>query len=628
MTINASHSRTNVGDLRPSQIMFTYGIGAIVDLPYLSAIVMGTDDWVVDPSVSPPITEDRLLQAVQWSLGASVQELKVPPSAGDSMSLANPFSPQALTGMPVATFPRWMLCPRCQRLAALSSGLFRLKPMPYRPEYTRYFHANCQQAKEPPVVPARFLVACPEGHLDDFPWIDFAHKGAPCNQPLLRLIEYGPSGEARELEVRCDSCNARRRMSEAFGEHGKLSMPQCRGRRPHLRDFEEDGCSQQVRAMLLGTSNLWFPEVLTTMAIPMASLRIDQLVEEHWSTLQAAQNQQNIELLHLAGVLGDFAGYSPAEIWTAVVRRRDQGDQDDDADPTDLKTPEWQIFSQPDTHPGGTDLRLRQVDVPSGLERYLDKVVVVERLREVRALIGFTRIDAPGEFDEGPPTAGGMRVSISRQAPTWVPASDVRGEGIFIQFREEVIQRWLEQTEIHKRQEQFHESHRRWRQVRRIEPIGEGFPGLRYVLLHSFSHALMRRLSLECGYSAASVRERIYSRNPNQYPERPDPMAGILIYTAAPDSEGTLGGLAALGEPEELGRHIKAALLDAQMCASDPLCAEHSPSRQGMTLHAAACHACLFSPETSCERGNRYLDRSVISMTVETAARAFFETVS
>ena len=270
------------------------------------------------------------------------------------------------------------------------------------------------------------------------------------------------------------------------------------------------------------------------------------------------------------------------------------------------------------------DLQLKQVEVPVGLSNAIDKVVIVERLREVRAAIGFTRIDAPGELEDGQPTVGGIRAPMSRQAPTWVPATDIRGEGIFIQFREDALQAWLNQESSRRFNDEFFESHCRWRETRHIEPVGDGYPGLRYVLLHSFSHALMRRLTMECGYSAASVRERIYSREPHHHPDHLEPMAGVLIYTAAPDSEGTLGGLAALGEPDQLGRHIRTALADARICASDPLCAEHAPSMRGMTLHAAACHACLFAPETSCERGNRYLDRSVLADTVGDVRRAFF----
>jgi hypothetical protein len=152
---------------------------------------------------------------------------------------------------------------------------------------------------------------------------------------------------------------------------------------------------------------------------------------------------------------------------------------------------------------------------------------------------------------------------------------------------------------------------------------GANYPGVRYVLLHTLSHALMRQIALKCGYTAESIRERIYALPPEH---AEGPMAGILLYTAAPDSEGTLGGLVRLGEPAELGRHLAGALEQVKRCSSDPLCAEHTPLTEPRNLHGAACHACLFASETSCERGNRYLDRSVLVPTVERAKHglAFF----
>lgn len=205
---------------------------------------------------------------------------------------------------------------------------------------------------------------------------------------------------------------------------------------------------------------------------------------------------------------------------------------------------------------------------------------------------------------------GGMRRAV-----------EVRGEGIFLQFSEEALQQWLAQPAAHALDKEFQQSHTRGRCASAIDRPDEGYPGLRYVLLHSFAHALMRRLALEAGYSAASIRERIYSRSPA---EAHGPMAGVPLYTAASDSEGTLGGLVKQGEPETLARHIATALEDVGLCASDPTCAEHLPSQDGITLHAAACHACLFVPETSCERGNRNLDRSVLVDTFVQQRFAFF----
>jgi hypothetical protein len=296
--------------------------------------------------------------------------------------------------------------------------------------------------------------------------------------------------------------------------------------------------------------------------------------------------------------------------------------QDEAQGAPDLKLPEWQVLSRPDPARNTADFHLTVGAPPPGYERTFSKIVLAERLREVRAVVGFTRIISPGDFDEGDTQQADRRAPHSRKAPKWVPATEVHGEGIFFELREELLLDWTREALQEQREALFLESHRRWRHYRRLPEPDAGFPGIRYVLLHSFAHALMRQLSLECGYAAASIRERIYSREPEQ---DGGPMAGVLIYTAAPDSEGTLGGLVSLGQPEALARHLGQALEQIRLCASDPLCAEHAPSLDGLTLHAAACHACLFAPETSCERGNRYLDRAVLVRTVAGGRSALFQ---
>jgi hypothetical protein len=171
-------------------------------------------------------------------------------------------------------------------------------------------------------------------------------------------------------------------------------------------------------------------------------------------------------------------------------------------------------------------------------------------------------------------------------------------------------------VEASDRLDELFAGHMAWR-ARRGLPPPEGFPGSRYVLLHTFSHLLMREFALEAGYGAASIRERLYAR------AGLEPMAGVLLYTAATDSEGTLGGLCSLGEPAVLAGMIERALEQAGLCTADPLCAEHDPAADSST-HGAACHACLFASETSCERGNRYLDRAVLVDTLATAGVGYF----
>lgn len=615
--------RPIVGEIRPSQLLYTYGVGAIIDLPDFSVIVAGIDDWPVQPSVVREITEERLLAAVR-NVGPlrEVQRFLAPPVDTDSANPWDPFSQIAPVGVPVATFPRWMVCPACRLLASIDSGLFKLPPPRRYNTQHRYVHENCNVARQPVAVPARFVVACEKGHLDDFPWVEYVHGVAgSCGAPLLRLFEYGPSGEARDLVVRCEHCKAERRLAEAFGRQNRHRLPNCLGRRPHLRDYDPAGCDRPIHPLVLGASNAWFARVLSSIAIPGATTRIDQLVAEHWADLDPIESPVILTAFRRTPMLAAFSMYGDEALMQAIQRHRTPTPSSDD--PNDLRLPEWRVFTQFDQRRNTDDFRLRPVATPTRYAHIFEQVVLVERLREVQALTGFTRIDAPGEALEMEDEGEQIRTiaPLSRQPAQWLPAIEVFGEGVFLQLREEVIRTWLERPTSIQRARAFHDAHRRWCQVRAIDPDERPDPGMRYVLLHSFTHALMRQMAMEAGYTAASIRERIYAREAG---EIGGPMAGILLYTAASDSEGTLGGLVKLGEPETLERHILAALENAALCASDPTCAEHGPSDDAMSLHAAACHACLFAPETSCEKGNRYLDRSVLVETFAQADLAFF----
>jgi len=613
--------RERVGEVRQSQLLYTFGVGAVVDLPCLSVLVMGIEDWPVGDL--RPMVEERLLLAVRQQLGRQMERLCLPPLSPESAGgIRNPFDDKASVGVPVAPFPRWMRCPSCNLLAPLSSGLFELKTNAFRPDQSRYVHVNCQKRGKPPtVLPARFLVACEHGHLDDFPWVHFVHRGEPGCGGALRLDESGVSGEARDVLAICTGCGKTRRMAEAFGEEGRKHLPACRGRRPHLRDFAEDGCKETPHTILLGASNSWFPMTMSALSIPTAAGKLDQLVEEDWAVLEKATSLDVLKAFRAIGQVQALAEFSDEEVWKAIEKKRATFAGDAPAEPVDVKAVEWQAFSEPSTARTARDFRLTEVDPPDGFGGAVSRVVLVERLREVRALVGFTRIGSPGDFTDLAELPEENRGALSRNPPRWVPASEVRGEGIFLHLDEKTVRAWERGERAVEREGELAEAHRRWRAVRRIQNPTAGFPGVRYVLLHTLAHALIRQLAVECGYTAASIRERIYARPPEA---EGGPMAGLLLYTAASDSEGTLGGLVDLGRPENLGRHLVAALARAGFCSSDPLCAEHHPHRDGVTLHGAACHACMFLPETSCERGNRYLDRTLLVPTFEREEGAFF----
>jgi hypothetical protein len=612
-----------VGELRPSQLLWAFGCGAVVDLPQLSVVVMGLDHW--DPTNSVPVGEERLLSAVRRTLGPQVARLLGAPTRRTEGPY-NPYTPEARIGVPVSPFPRWLRCPMCGRMGEVGSGLFELKADLHRPDRTKFVHSNCSKARgaPPSAVAARFLVACRDGHLDAFPWHYFVHGGpSDCPGPL-KFFEQGASLQTENLWVSCERCNMARSMVDAFGDRGRKLMPQCRGRHPHIGRSDE-GCEARLRPVLLGASNSWFPVTMSVLAIPTQASRVLQIVRDKWDLLKGITSREVlpvlIEALANGGLLPGIGAYSHDEIWRAIedVRAGDNGNNDA---PVDLKRPEYDALSSPNPPQNWPDFMVTRVEAPDPYKKEIDYVVLGERLREVNALIGFTRVEPPeeGRTDGQAPE----RAPLSRGQPTWVPATEVRGEGIFLRFNSARLADWMKRPAVIERQTSLMKGHRAYRAARKILPTDANFPGIVYVLLHSFAHVFIRELALESGYSAASVRERIYATGYGDAPE----MAGILVYTAAPDSEGTLGGLVELGRPQNLGALIEQALERTRICASDPLCAEHVPTASDRSLHGAACHACSFVAETSCEAGNRYLDRSLLVPTLAGGDLAFFEVKS
>ena len=607
-----------VGEVRTSQVLWTYGPGALIDLPSLSVVTMGIDRWEKDRCIQ--IEEARLLSAVRNVLGPQIESLRMPPFRQSED--IDPYSAEALIGVPVKPFPRWLRCVKCGLLSEFDLGLFKLKENRYRPENTRFVHEACKgsrgnlPAKDADAVPARFLLACRNAHLDDFPWHYFVHSGPSSCKGTLRFFESGASLQTENLWVKCDECGASRNMAHAFGKSGRKNLPRCRGRHPHL-DRYDGGCEERARAVLLGATNSWFPITLSALAIPLGRDPVLQLVRDGWDYFADAGSEAEVALiantLRKTGALPGIDKHSPAAICAAIEAVR-AGEKQSRVSEADIKGPEWDVLIDPSPPTDWPHFLSKPVAAPKGFETRISGVLLLERLREVNALLGFTRVEAPEESadpDERPPMA-----DLCAEAATWVPAGQVHGEGIFLRFDEEALRNWEERDSVRTRNAKLISGHRGWRNSRKLDP-DDAYPGARYVLLHTVAHLLIRELALECGYNAAGIRERIYADTGSE-------QAGILVYTAAAGSDGTLGGLVNLGEPESLGRLLAQALSRAGICSSDPLCAEHEPDKD-RSLHAASCHACSFVSETSCERGNRYIDRAFVIPTLDVAAAAFFD---
>jgi hypothetical protein len=364
-----------------------------------------------------------------------------------------------------------------------------------------------------------------------------------------------------------------------------------------------------------GASNLYFPVIESALSIPPWSDTLQEALGVYWSDIVDTKPEDRAEFIRILASAGlktvlDDLNLTPGEL-ASIIEERLGLFQDESL--LDIRQEEYRQFIS------GADMQrreerefeVRNVRVPSQLRVFFSHIVRVVRLREVRAIRGFTRINPPG--DEDSPDI----VSLSADPLEWLPAIEVRGEGIFLAFNPDTLQGWEQQDEVRNRAQKIDEAlsfewEQRYGDVERSKRISA-----RFILVHTFAHALMRQLTLECGYSSAALRERLYVSF-----DKGD-MAGVLIYTATSDSDGTLGGLQRQGEPERIERSVIGAIQAMEWCSSDPLCIEDlMAGADGLSL--AACHSCVLAPETACEEFNRFLDRAFLVGRPSNAENGYF----
>ena len=624
-------NRAKVGSARPSSLLYTYGPGAIMDLPSFSVMPAGLDDW--EPiwkrrEVVPTILEPRLLNVVRLHLGPQVDALRPFPWQPKKGSMSTEGSD---LGLPARVFPQWFRCTGCDYLGPLTRFTYT-NTHPFRPDLAQFTHKPCPgrggrgRRDGSPAVPAQHLLTCTNGHLDEFPYTLWVHRGTKCpnaESPDLKMRDANV-GKSVGSTIICQACSATRGMAEAQGSKGREKLPQtCRGRHPHLGAFFP-GCESRPTLIMMGASNLWFPSTQSIIVMPRTDAEKKEALADHLRVElgidQITQFGGQIPVIRaLAAARNiDVAGLSDADIAAAVAEvlappESDEAREERRAnwDPTELLIPEWRYLQKPALFPeqkNNTGLMVTEMQRSNELDSRIVRVVGVNRMKRVNAVLGFTRLD---EMDRVNDVASRL-VDLTRNGkPTWVPATEDRGEGIFLQFDLDAVAKWerkIETTPLWDAHRGTHQRNfaRRFSETAKIVDPDTRLPGPRYWLVHTLSHILIREMAMYSGYGAASLTERIYAWD--EAPQR-DAAAGLLICTTASDSEGTLGGLVALSAPTRLQDIVLSALRRAARCSSDPVCAMRTPSDPENFLHGAACHTCCFVSETSCEKANRFLDR-------------------
>jgi len=494
-------------------------------------------------------------------------------------------------GIAVRRFPVVQVCPECYLLT------------------TSYYCEECSTEERMIYTrPPRLIAACEDGHIQDFPWKIWARCDCDDGKERLRLQPITGSGTRNsDLEVKCDRCGNSNDLRGTLGpiKIGKDKYYKCMGNRPWL-GLKKEGCDKILRGLMRGSSNVYFPDTESAISIPPFTEKAYREIEKHKGPLSNFYEDGNLTDDIIKGFFKDYIerdNYDVSDIRQAIEEYFGY------SAPSSLKYEEWKVLVK------GWELREKEqfqsteIKIGEKLDRFFDQIVKVDKLREVLALKGFYRVK-PGRLDEESTDIiidnwEGKRnlvefgpIPKDKRDLKWLPGVEHLGEGIFFRFDSERLNRWENDEKVKKRTENIFTQADDYLN-KKVEPEP------RTILIHSFSHQMLKLIALDCGYPIASLKERLYISSD----EEEHQMSGVLIYTSSPDSEGTLGGLISQAKKETLKQRIGDLKNVVSVCSQDPLCKTHDPSKTG-DAWGASCHSCLQVPETSCEGlQNKLLDR-------------------
>ena len=559
-------------EIRLSQLIQTFGPGSIVDLPDASVMIMGLDSWPIafGNQSMRQISEPRLVKYLtkllsntedgsSWLKEGVTLSLFEPPLNGDTTLGRTP------PKVPAVKYPRWEVVTDQADTS--------------KQELRRFRSGDKPKAKKGQVIsPVRWVAACSKGHIDDIDWRYFVHRGGSCQQTMY-MQDRGAAGDPQYITVLCD-CGASRQLSELFTEN---ALGSCKGYRPWIEGYEATSCPETQRPMTRGAINNYYSQVLKLIALPAGQNDVERRVSEYLPAFEEVQTEQE-------ALSQDVENPKVEEFSILASGKKTIGENKLSArlHAETLDDDEWRDDTLADTS-------------------FIKSLVKVHRLCEVSCLYGFTRIEpAPSPFDE---VQEDITLEVQGQSladkVSWLPAMEQFGEGLFFNFDIALIRDKVKSLGAGNSLEDLKGRYDEWyqRDVIRRKP----FPGYEYVFVHSLSHLLIEQISLDAGYPSTALSERIYALQSDGSSKTTK--LGLLLYAAGGGSQGTLGGL--LEQAKNIPLTIKRGIARNTVCGNDPICTSGSKSLTSDIdmINGAACHGCLFTAETSCERRNTLLDR-------------------
>ena len=574
-----------LGELRPNQFITSFGPGAISDAVNDSVTVLDLDYWKPKKNRGQKIKDSRL--ASYLKVNAFYH-----PKTGTK------------TDIPVVSFPYYHVCSdkKCGCLFSIK------KPGNFNSEEYTKMHGIVKCPKcEKQAYPARLITICKAGHMDDFPWNWWVHKGESSCDGDLKLVSSGKTASLAELIVECPKCGAKRSLYGATTTQSMVGY-KCTGhfpQRPLFKNIKD--CTAEISFSQRGASNVYFSVTRSALSLPEWTSGIMDAIAEYRDLIEEYSE--------------DFGEAGITKVYEKYFKEKWSRDDFDKAlaksraeikDMIEIKEQEYKtIINHKTVEKQNSDLYFKAEDevVSEMLKPYFSRVIKVHRLREVMALLGHTRLFSPEQDVEDTSKIVNLNPDSKNR---WLPAVEIHGEGIFIELNKENVKKWLSNEQVKNRSDLYRKYYAEYCHERGWEEFQD--KNGEYVLLHTLAHLLIKQMALSSGYASASIKERIYSN---------EDMCGLLLYTGAADKEGSLGGLVELGKMSKFEKLLNDALENAMTCTTDPECFEREPAPDH--LNGAACHSCCMISETSCECGNRLLDRALLIPLYKNEGIGFFK---
>ncbi|SES88506.1 protein of unknown function [Salinibacillus kushneri] len=616
--------------LRRGQLVTTFGPGSLVISPEGESAMIGSlDKWYHDKNEKPIDALDEFeIQEPRLRSILKVDKLLMPPdyrpgykykNAGDALTQTN-----TDIYIPLLRFPTWHYCPVCKTLQQSEMS-------------NRTSWLDCKVCKDRrKMIQVPFVTVCNQGHISDFPWREWVHKDEDTRcEGLMRLTSTG-GATLDSLKVKC-SCNKERslrgimtrrndsnheeegisELSKRLNENGNLY--QCKGHKPwygSLKDNEK--CTSYPVAVLKNSINVYYPNTISAIYLPGENPAVERLINmferngitSSWLKI-TDEIDKKIEIVKKM-CPPEIQEFKKSDIELAILYIEGELDDGQAQERIHSKNTEKELrkkeFETLVNDVVTENLKVRHEwrhieGETKGLATNFALINRVTKLKETIALTGFNRLSTNDDESSKNKIENGKRLLFKDPEliqNKWLPAYKVYGEGIFFTLNTEKLRSWEESHDV---QRYFNKLLTRVERSR--TNIDESILSPRNILMHTLSHIIIDELALTCGYNSASIRERLYID---------DEQCGILIYTSSGDIDGTFGGLVRMGKTKNFFPVVDKAIDKARWCSSDPVCSEIGKSSgQGVNnLNGAACHSCTYLPETSCELGNLFLDRTLL----------------